>query len=205
MKNINLIEKDFLKPLLKNNGFRKKKALWNRERGNIVDIIQIDQLRGSLEENERFLINVSLATPKILQTIWDEDLNDFQDDADALLRLRLNDFYDSSFSEEINRGFIDLRSDNLLNIGGEVVKVIERKVLPYFDDIIDYEALMSCFDEADNSRHKNYPLAQINYALLKHRLGYNNEANVILESLKTGKNKAWQTKAGDILNRIVGN
>ena len=122
-------------------------------------------------------------------------------DADALLRLRLEDFFDDSFSEKLNRPWVDLDTDDINSIGLEIVKVFEEKILPYLNKITDFEILENCFQNA-NSRHKEYPLTRILYALLKHQIGCLNEAKNILETLTTEKSQAWANRAKAVLHRI---
>lgn len=187
--------------MLKKNGFKKKKNAWNRERGDLIDIIEIDELRGSTQDNERFVLNVGLFVPAFFETVWNEKHKGFAQDADAVIRLRLEDFLDESFSEEINKSWVDLNFDDITNIGLEISKAVEDTVLPRLDSVSDFKALGLLADEVE-SRHKDYPLAQICFALLKYQNGNHDEATNIFNSLASGKNKAWASRAKDVLSRI---
>jgi hypothetical protein len=201
MKRIDIISKEFIAPLLKTNGFKKKKLVWNRVRNNVIDIIEIDELRGSTADNERFVINVSTFVPSFFKVIWNDELKNFVQDADALLRLRLEDFCDETCSAKLNQSWIDLCSDEESSLGLEIVSVFEEKVLPYLNKIESFEVLDECYQNS-NSRHKEYPLAQIQYALLKKETGCLDESRIILESLVSGKNQAWASRAQNVLSRI---
>jgi hypothetical protein len=187
--------------LLKKNGFKKKKNAWNRERGDLTDIIEIDELRGSTQDNERFVLNVGLFVPSFFEIVWNEKHKGFAQDADAVIRLRLEDFLDHSFSEEINKSWVDLNFDDVTSIGVEISRAVEDRILPYLDSISDFKAL-ELFAKKVESRHKDYPLAQICFALLKFKNNKHDEATEILNSLASGKNKAWATRAKDVLARI---
>ena len=201
MKRIDNIANGFVAPLLKENRFKKKKLAWNRVRKNFIDVIEIDELRGSTTGNERFVINVAVFVPAFFKITWDQEPKNFVQDADALLRLRLEDFWDEMFSTKLTRTWIDLDSDELSSAGQELVRLLDEKVLPYFDAIEDFDDLEKCFEHS-KSRHKEYSLAQIQYALLKHQNGFIDEANNILQSLASGKNKAWASRAQSVLSRI---
>jgi hypothetical protein len=201
MKRIDNIAKEFLAPLLKKNGFKKKKLAWNRSRNDFIDIIEIDELRGSTFDNERFVINISVFVPYFFKIIFNDEHKNFVQDADALLRLRLQDFCDERFSVRVNQAWIDLDSNELSNTGLEVVSLFTEKVLPYLAQVDNFEVLDKCFQNS-NSRHKEYPLTQIQYALLKRERGEADESKNILESISSGKNGAWANRAKDILYRI---
>jgi len=201
MKRIDSIAKEYLAPLLKKNGFKKKKNAWNRERGDLIDIIEIDVLRGSTQNNERFVLNIGLFVPAFFETIWNEKHKGFAQDADAVMRLRLEDFLDDSFSEQINKPWVDLDFDDITNIGLKISKAVEDRVLPRLDGVTDFNTLDLLADEVE-SRHKEYPLAQICFALLKFQNGKHDEATKILGLIATGKNKAWATRAKEVLSSI---
>jgi len=201
MKRIESMVTEFIAPLLKKNGFKKKKQIWNRERNNFIDVIEIEELHGSTNDNERFVINIGIFVPSFFKTVWENEYRDFAQDVDALLRLRLEDFCSDFFSEKLNKSWIDLNTDDISNIGTELAKLFEREILPYLDRINDYKALEKYFNSS-NSRHKEYLLSRILYALLKYQVGCLDEAKNILESLTTGRNKAWSDKAKEILSRI---
>jgi len=195
MKRIDKLVKEHIAPLLKKNGFKKKKLSWNRARGSFVDIIDIQELPGSTEDNERFVLNIGVFIPEFHELLWGQSYKGFADEAAAVFRSRLNDLLKGEFSEKINTPFITLDSDlDILTVGEELSLAIEKKVLPCLDSFADYQSLHDFIDSID-SWQKDYPLMQIYFALLKQSLGEEEAAIAILDGVITGKNKAWAAHA----------
>ena len=136
MNRIDKLAKEYVAPLLKKNGFKKKKLSWNRARGSFVDIIDIQELPGSTEDNERFVINIGVFIPEFHELLWGQPYKGFADEAAAVFRSRLNDLLKGEFSERINRTFIALNSDlDVVAVGEELSLAIGKKVLPCFDSL----------------------------------------------------------------------
>ena len=201
MRLIDSISKNYMAPLLKSNGFKKKSAVWNRARGNFIDIIELDELRGSSDGNERFVINIGICIPMFSEVLWGKPLNGLARDADALIRLRLDDFLTPSASSSLRNGWIDLAPENLSSTGREIAQIIEIDVLTYLSAITDFQSFELAFINS-NSRHKNYPLAKILYALLRRENAQVADAKAILESIASGSNKVWALKAKRVLSHI---
>jgi len=181
--------------LLKKNGFKKKKLSWNRARGSFVDIIDIQELPGSTEDNERFVLNIGVFIPDYYETVWGQPYKGFAQEADAIVRIRLGDLLNGKFSERINGAFIELDSDiDVLTVGEELSSSIEKKVLPWLDSFTDYHSLHDFIDSIDGWQ-KDYPLMQIYFALLKQSLGEKESAIAILDDVIAGKNRAWAIHA----------
>jgi hypothetical protein len=187
--------KEYVAPLLKKNGFKKKKLSWNRARGSFVDIIDIEELPGSTEDNERFVLNIGVFIPDYYEVVWGQPYKGFAQEADAIFRTRLGDLLNGKFSERINGAFIELDSDtDVLTVGEELSSAIEKKVLPCLDSFTDYRSLHDFIDNIDGWQ-KDYPLMQIYFALLKQSLGEKESAIAILDDVISGKNRAWATHA----------
>ncbi len=195
MSRIDKLAKEHVAPLLKKNGFKKKKLSWNRARGSFVDIIDIQELPGSTEDNERFVLNVGVFIPAYYETVWGQPYKGFAQEADAIFRTRLGDLLEGEFSERINRTFIALDSDlDVLAVGEELSLAMGKKVLPCLDSFTDYRSLHDFIDSIDGWQ-KDYPLMQIYFALLKRSLGEKASAIAILDGVIAGKNKAWAVHA----------
>jgi hypothetical protein len=202
MNRIDKLAKEYVAPLLKKDGFKKKKLSWNRARGSFVDIIDIQELPGSTEDNERFVLNVGVFIPDYYETVWGQPYKGFAQEADAIFRTRLGDLLKEEFSEKINTPFIALDSDlDVLAVGEELSLAIGKKVLPCFDSFKNYRSLHDFIDSVDGWQ-KDYPLMQIYFALLKKSLGEKEPAIAILDGVIAGKNKAWAVHAQRIKTAI---
>ncbi len=195
MNRLDKLVREHIAHLLKRNGFKKKKLSWNRARGSFVDIINIQELSGSTESNERFVLNIGVFIPDYYETVWGQPYKGFAQEADAIFRTRLGDLLEGEFSEKINTPFIALDSDlDVLAVGEELILAIEKKVLPCFNFFTDYRSLHDFINNIDGWQ-KDYPLMQIYFALLKQSLGEKESAVAILNGVITGKNKAWAAHA----------
>jgi len=202
MDRIDKLAKEYVTPLLKTNEFKKKKLSWNRARGSFVDIVDIQELPGSTQDNERFVLNIGIFVPDYYETVWGQPYKGFAQEADAVFRVRLGDLLKREFSERVNGSLINLDSDSdILVIGKELCSAIEKKVLPCFESFSDFQSLHDFIDSMGGWQ-KEYPLMQIYSALLKQSLGEKDSAKAILDGLITGKNKAWATHAQRIKTNL---
>jgi hypothetical protein len=195
MNRLDRLAKEYLTPVLKINGFKKKKLSWNRVRGLFVDIVDIQELPGSTEDNERFVLNVGVFVPDFYETVWGEPYKGFAKEVDAVYRVRLGDLLNEEFTKRVNGAWLNLDTDSdIIEVGKELVSAIEKRVLPCLDSLSDYESLHGLVDSLGGWQ-QDYPLMQIYSALLKRSLGDKDSAATILDGLISGKNKAWATHA----------
>lgn len=189
----------FIKPLMKVNGFNKKRNTWNRTRGELVDIVHFEKLSSSQPNDERFIINIGIATPSLLKTIWGEERNiAFLDSADALLRLRLNDFDLGETLDMKGYQWIELEMYPLDDLSLSICKVFDDFIFPFFLSVNGYLDLLNYY-EGKECLYRNYPLSKINLALLLNDLGRFDEGCSIMKSVAERKNSAWAGKAKDLL------
>ncbi len=85
--------------------------------------------------------------------------------------------------------------------GVELQSSLEDKVLPFLDSKSDFPQLHD-FINSMNGWQQEYPLIQIYFALLKNSLGEKVESENILNNLTLGKNKAWSSRAQQVISRI---
>lgn len=202
MKRIDELTREHVAPLLKKNGFRKKKLVWNRGRGPFVDIIDIQELPGSTQKNERFVLNVGVFIPEFYEAIWRQPYKGFAHEADAVFRTRLGELLKGEFSARINGSFLNLNSESdVREVGEELHLAFEKKVLPRIESFLDFQSLDD-FVDAMGGWQKDYPLMQIYSALLKQSLGEKATAIATLDKVITGKNKAWATHAKRIKSTL---
>ncbi len=91
MNRIDRLAKEYIAPVLKTNGFRKKKLSWNRSRDLFVDIVEIQELPGSTQDNERFVLNIGVFVPEYYEALWQKPYKGFAQEVDAVYRIRLGD------------------------------------------------------------------------------------------------------------------
>ena len=199
MKRIDELAKEYVAPLLKKNGFRKKKLSWNRARGPFVDIIDIKELPGSTQDNERFVLNVGVFIPDFYEAVWGKPYKGFAQEVDAVFRVRLGGLLEGQFSGRVNGSFLNLdTAGDVREVGEELCLAIEKKVLPRIESFSDFKSLDN-FVDSMGGWQKDYPLMQIYSALLKQSLGEKNVAIATLDGVIAGKNKVWATHAKRIL------
>jgi len=196
------LAKEYITLLLKENGFIKQRLSWNRIRDPFVDIINIQKLPGSTENDERFVLNIGVFIPEYYETVWHQPYKRFVNEVDAIFRTRLGDLLKDEFSKNINSSFITLNSDSdVSKVGKELSLAIEKRVIPCLDSFISYQSLHD-YIESDDGWYKNYPLMQIYFALMKQSLGDTESATAILDDLIERKNKAWVVHAQRIKTLI---
>ena len=196
---IDRVAREYVAPLLKQHGFRKRRHVWNRARAALVDAVEIQAFSYNTKEDESFRVSIGIVAPDICQLVWNNNDTGFAREVDALVRQDLSDFWDDSFSESIRHSFMDLATDDISTVGEEIVKALEKKVLPRFETITDYKSLAEDFDRSAKMPFKGYGYTQILYAVLKWKIGKADEATEILESVT---NLPWKKRAQEILSLI---
>lgn len=195
MKRIDNLIKGHLSPLLKKNGFKKKKHLWNRNRGSFVDVIDVQEAKGSTAFSERLTLNIGVFVPGFYEAVWDEAVKGFAQEADCVVRFRLGALLQDNFTGKALDTWWDLNTDQDVDaVGLELTDALENKAFPFLDSMSDFKGLAD-FVDGMGGWQKQYPLMQLYLALIRKELGQMEDATIIVDTLLSGSNKAWMPHA----------
>lgn len=139
MKKTDILVKDYIAPVLKKHGFKKRRHSWNRHKGELVDIINIRHTQGSMPNEERIYFNVSIAIPKFIKIIWNKE-STFIDEVNGIIRFRLHRILEKDGFELLRYDGINVDEKLMDNID-KLVEVIENKLIPFLDRNKTYEDL----------------------------------------------------------------
>ncbi|MFC4700580.1 DUF4304 domain-containing protein [Glaciecola siphonariae] len=199
MSRIDNLVKGYIAPVLKQNSFKKKKLSWNRSRASFIDVIDVQESKGSTTGSERFTLNIGVFVPSFYETVWNEPCKGFAQEADCVVRFRLGALLQENFSGQALDTWWNLETDEDIDkVGSELKSAIESKVLPFMDSMTYFKSLYE-FVDSMGGWQQQYPLMQIYFALLKKSLGDQGASLDILNGLVLGNNKAWAARAKQVL------
>lgn len=202
MKRIDNLIKGHLSPLLKKNGFKKKKNLWNRNRGSFVDVIDVQEAKGSTASSERLTLNIGVFVPELYEAVWDKPTQGFAQEADCVVRFRLGALLQDDFTGKALDTWWDLNTDQDVDaVGLELTEALENKAFPFLDSMSDFKGLADVVDGMGGWQ-KQYPLMQLYLALIRKELGQLKDATIIVDTLLSGSNKAWMPHAQRVRARL---
>ncbi|WHI49784.1 DUF4304 domain-containing protein [Microbulbifer sp. MLAF003] len=202
MNRIENLAKGYLTPSLKKSGFKKKKLSWNRNRGSFIDVIEIQESKGSVHGCERFTINIGVFIPSFYELVWNEPYKGFVKEVDCVVRFRLGALLQEDFTGKALDTWWDLEADEDVDkTGVELKSDLEGKVLPFLDSMSDLNHLHDFIDDMAGWQQQ-YPLMQIYFALIKNSLGDKECSVNILNDLISGKNQAWADRAKKVASAL---
>ena len=189
MDRIKELVKIYIAPDLKSHGFKKRAHKWKRERGEIVDIIQVVSSKWNSLNDESCHIEYGVCVPSFHSLIWSEKLDDFPIEADAVFKGSLK----KNIKFEANE---DIKNKGLL-----LKQILINDIIPELEKFIDYHSLYHHL-ELMNVMDKRYPLDKIHYCLLKKEIGHIDEAKATYKAIMDDSNKVWSEKVNGIFQEL---
>ena len=196
MEKTNKLIKEYIAPILKKYGFKKRKFNWHRKRGCIVDSIKIKQASYSSHEKEIIFFEVAICIPSFIKVIWDKE-SEFIDVTEGIIRFRLNKILGKDSLEKLQYDSI-IVDKNLLDNANEVVVTIENKLIPFLEKNKDYNTV---YDNFYSLNRKPYHLEMLYFILLTFYLDKKDEMLIVVEELPL----KWKKRALEIINKIENN
>lgn len=187
MKRTDKLAKVYIVPSLKKDRFKKRNLSWNRNRGEFIDVINVQKSRWNEPDDERFTINIGVVVPEFEEIIWDKPYKEFAKVPDGVFQFRSGNITQEGFpgwntQDPTYEIWWDLRTDeDVEKAGVEVRANIENKLLPFLDSMDDFRKLHDVLDKT--GKKKDYPLPKINFALLKNSIGEKEGSIAILKDL----------------------
>lgn len=151
--------RDSLHELLQASGFRRYGSAWTRHVGAFVDVVDLQPNR----TRERVWVNLGVAEPTAFELSFGTSIQDPVDEGMCTVRARLGALVD-----DLDRPW--LISDAVT--ASEIVETMKSHGLPWLDRFHELSAMESYLA----SRRRAYPPEAIALAVIRWRLGRNQEA-----------------------------
>ena len=188
---IRKIAKDFLTPSLKPLDFNNRGAVWNRKRGEFVDVISLQRSKGSSEFEESITVNIGLVVPEFIQAIYGKSPPSFFQEGFGVIRVRLGEAGD--VSGRAPDKWWDVTEQNLVDTANEIQSLVLNKGLPFLESFRDFETIV-CHLEQLHGWQTKYPYVQICRALAYWKL--RDEARS--EKLLSGPASIWEEQVANV-------
>ncbi len=194
------IAKTSIHPILKACGFKKKGLQWNRNRGDYIDVITIQEAGYSDTEKTMFTINLGIFVKSFYEAVWQKAQRGFVNEADCVIRLRLSDLLQSKHYGDAKDEWIEIDIDNHQSVLEDISECLVAICMPFFDKIETPYKILEHMNLTQGGINKT-PLMSIYKALANWKTGSNHKA---LEVLSTVKAKAWASKIKLVQDEIEG-
>jgi len=169
-------------------GFRRKKATWNRERGTVVEVIDIQTSKGG----DAVTMNAGVLSRPIYFSCWGHDAEEFIEEPLCTVRARVGQLLDNK--------------DRWWDVAGggvpeEMVGCLGTQILPFLERMGSLEAMRNWLASAGIPSPKS-PLPSICFAVLQTQLGDVDAACSVLAELEGKALGAWKVRAKEVAMRI---
>jgi len=197
--NLNDIVGKSIQPLLKSVGFKKKGLQWNRDRGEFVDVLTVQEAKYSTLEKQVSTVNLGIAIPEFREIIW-PNIKASPTEADCVVRVRLCDLIQGKPFGDANDQWwkIEDAAQSAELIGREIEDALKGIGIPFYERFDSFSAIVDHLRRVRGWQEKN-PLILIYRSLAEWRMGISNDA---LQTLTLIKGTAWEAKAASVRNII---
>lgn len=192
MKNmISTVATDYLTPVLKSHGFKKRGNQWNRVRGYFVDVVTLQEANFSRENETVFTLNIGVSVTEFVEAVWPNSITGFLTEAECAVRVRLGDLLQGKiYGDSTDQWWSISSQDSVESVGSEVAAAVDDYAIPFLEVFNDYDSI------ADHLRKSsgwtaNSPFHLICGALAEAKCNRRAEA---LARLALIKGKAWKDK-----------
>ena len=199
--NLNDIVGETIQPLLKPLGFKKKGLQWNRDRGDFVDVLTVQEAKHSTHEKQVFTLNLGVAVKSFHKAVWQKSLSSSVSEADCPVRLRLGDLIQGKPFGDANDQWweIEESTQSAKLIGKQIADALKDMGIPFLKRFDTFGAVADHLKKVKGWQAKN-PLTLIYRALAEWKDG---DGNGALDTLTAVKGKAWEAKAVAIREMII--
>jgi len=189
---------EFISPQLKAAGFQNRGQTWNRDLGEIVHVIDVQESRWSSADKSRFTLNIGVMLRQIEWILWGTDSRGFVSESSCFPRFRIGylpgvDAGYDSWWELRNKLDID-------DVGPEVERLIGERCIPLLDRCRTNSAVLEIAGDADEWKH---PAERLAFAILLCLRGRKEDGEDLLGELNAdGKLKAWHARLREVQDRL---
>lgn len=188
---INIIAQEYLHPILKPLGFKRKGLVWNRVRNEFVDVIKLQSSKYSNALDKIITGNVALAIPEFSKIIFNREPSFFID-ADGIFNIRFGRFYTENAFDK----WWTVNENNLSEVGKEFCVLVADKAIPFLDSFNDFKKISQNLNLQGWSL--KIPYYHMCKALVFWKLGDNRQFSEELSLIYP----VWKDKVEEIENKL---
>jgi hypothetical protein len=189
-----------IQPLLKPLGFKKRGLQWNRDRGDFVDVLTVQEAKHSTPEKRVFTLNLGVAVKFFHEAVWQKSLSSSVSEADCPVRLRLGDLIQGRLFGDANDQWWEIEDTQSAKlIGKQLADALKDMGIPFLQRFDTFGAVANHLKAVQGWQAKN-PLTLIYRALAEWKDG---DCNGALDTLTAIKGKSWEAKTAAVREMIL--
>jgi Domain of unknown function (DUF4304) len=191
-----------LAPPLTAAGFTRRARVWNRRRGDIADVIELQASRWNEPGKQSFTVNLGLFAPSVYRTCWQKDPPSFLRSEDCILRRRLHAALGETGAGQPKEQWWNVHdAADVERIGGEVAGLLAARAVPFLNRIETLRALCECLEQSAGQEAET-PLGRIYLAIAKAELGDLVSARSILSDVGATAPSAWRDRVRAVVDEL---
>lgn len=194
--------KDLIKahvvPLLRQHGFKKKDLTWNRPKDGIVQVVDFQLSRFSSEGEDDFTINLGVFDSQVWKQCWAKEPPKFIKEEDCFPRIRIGYLLNGFSKESTDHWWACGAEINESELGNEIVGLIERKCLPFLEDMSDRRSVIEFYSAGSDDL---MPVEKIYLAIIKNSIGDADSSNKLLNEVGAVSN-AWAKRVDQVRSQL---
>lgn len=169
-------------------GFSRKKTTWNRERGPLVDVIDIQ----TSKSGDTVTMNAGVLSRPTYFACWGREAEPFVEEPECIVRARIGRLIDNK-----DRWWDVSR----LDVSEEIVDCLRAWIFPFLERMQSLEAMRDWLVCTGIPSPKS-PLPSIYLAILRYQLGDIDAARAVLAEIEQKALGAWKSRAQEVAARI---
>ena len=179
LKEIIIKINDLIYPL----GFKRLRHNWNRHRGNLVDVINVQKS----QFDNIFTINIGLIDKTVHNIMWNERDREFFSHVEGPVYMRAGDLvsdYDVWWR---------IDGDSII----EPMTILESRIVPFFNEFHSINELWQYMD-LNRLRIKYSPDAILNFSIISYMIGKKADYEEFIQFARNFKSDGWREKTPKI-------
>ena len=160
---------NFLADFLKEHGFSRRGFVWNRRRGEFVDVVVLQKAKFSSPALETVTVDFAIAVPEFRRLIFGS-CPKILIEADGVLTCRMTELLQDVPHDKVRDVWWKLDSENREVIAAEILRAVMAHLSPFFDRHQTFSDLRRA-QEVVRGGSAKLPYFLLNRALVCWKLG----------------------------------
>lgn len=198
---IDLVVRQFLDPPLTAAGFKRKARRWNRPKGDLLHVVEVQGSQWNEVGNESFAINLGVFSALIYRIVWQKEPPSVVKEVDCMIRCRLAEGMLEEGARAKERWWSILASTDSKEVGKEAADLVQSRGIEYLDRVVTMKEVHDLL-QGDIRPQAKAPLGRIYLAAVKAELGDLEGAQGILNEVSKRAPKAWRSRVAAVVQEL---
>lgn len=191
--------KNYVSPLLKQQGFKKKDLCWNRKVDGLTQVINLQLSRYSNSGDIIFTMNIGVFDPKVWNKCWSKEPPVFINEQECFPCIRIGQLLNNMYKETTDHWWTINDEADEKYLGKEIIDLINNKCLKFLDSMLSKHNIVDFYSSAQIVL---MPIEKIYLAIIKNSLGDICSSNDLLSEVSI-ISKAWSDRVKQVRSRLL--